>query len=438
MTTIERILDGSDAVALVGLGYVGLPLAVALGEKVRVIGFDVSERRVAELSGGVDSTGEVTSAELAGTSVEYTTDPARLAEAAFFIITVPTPITRDHRPDLGAVRSASATVGRFIRPGSIVVLESTVYPGVTEEVVAPVIERESGLKCGVDFKVGYSPERINPGDRVHTVRTVVKIVAGMDAETLDTVAALYSLVVEPGVHRAPSIMVAEAAKVIENTQRDVNIALMNECSAIFDRLGISTGDVLRAAGTKWNFLNFTPGLVGGHCTGVDPYYLVHRAKEVGVDAALIRAARQVNEEVGPRVAQAAVRLLEKADRRVEGAKVLILGISFKEDVCDIRNTKVAEVVSGLADLGAELTICDPLADEHGARQELGIILTPLEDAQKVDAVVLAVPHSIWGEFTAERLKSLFREGQDGIVIDVRGACDRFEIQRNGILYWSLH
>ncbi|MFO7577399.1 MAG: nucleotide sugar dehydrogenase, partial [Pelovirga sp.] len=341
MVTCEHIRAKEAKIALVGLGYVGLPLAAAFGRQAQVIGLDISARKIAELHNGFDATGELSSADLASTCIDFTSDAARLSEASFIIVTVPTPIDGNKRPDLTPVISASRTIGRNLRPGSIVVFESTVYPGVTEEICVPLLEEESGLRCGVDFKVGYSPERINPGDKVHTVDKIIKVVSGQDAQTLDTIASVYELVVTAGVHRAPSIKVAEAAKVIENTQRDLNIALMNELALIFGRLGISTRDVLAAAGTKWNFLRFTPGLVGGHCIGVDPYYLTYKAEEIGYNPQVILAGRRINDGMAKHVAEMTVKNLIHADKAVKGARVLVLGLTFKENVPDIRNSKVA-------------------------------------------------------------------------------------------------
>ncbi len=331
MVSIEQIKNRNAKIAVVGLGYVGLPLAAAFGHKADVIGFDIDERKMAQLREGNDTTGELTSAQLAATRLDYTTDPARLKEAQFLIVTVPTPIDGNNKPDLRPIESASRMIGANLAPGSIVVYESTVYPGVTEEIAVPILEEVSGLKCGVDFKVGYSPERINPGDKVHTVDKIIKVVAGQDTETLETVAQVYELVITAGVHRAASIKVAEAAKVIENTQRDLNIALMNELALIFGRMGIPTRDVLAAAGTKWNFLPFTPGLVGGHCIGVDPYYLTYKAEQIGYHPQVILAGRRINDGMGKHVAEQTVKKLIVADKAVKGARVLILGLTFKEN-----------------------------------------------------------------------------------------------------------
>ncbi|RMG98986.1 MAG: nucleotide sugar dehydrogenase, partial [Candidatus Dadabacteria bacterium] len=348
--------------AVVGLGYVGLPLAVAFGRKVPTLGFDVSEAKVAALRRGVDPTGELSADDLASTRIEYTTNPGDLRRASFVVVAVPTPIDRHKKPDLGPIVAASRSIGQNLTPGTVVVYESTVYPGVTEEVCVPVLERESGLACGRDFKVGYSPERINPGDKEHTLERIVKVVAGQDAETLEVVARVYETVVEAGVHRAPTIKTAEAAKVIENTQRDLNIALMNELSVIFNRMGIETRAVLEAAGTKWNFLRFTPGLVGGHCIGVDPYYLTYKAEELGYKPQVILAGRAINDGMGKYVAESTVKGLIRCGRAVQGSRVLVLGLTFKENVSDLRNSRVADVIAELRDYGVEVLAHDPLAD----------------------------------------------------------------------------
>jgi UDP-N-acetyl-D-galactosamine dehydrogenase len=438
MISFEQIAAGQAKVALVGLGYVGLPLAVALAGKVPVIGFDISAKKIDELRRGIDVTGEVSGDALKAVSIDYTTDPARLSAACFIIVTVPTPIDAFKRPDLRPVEGAARTIGRNLAKGSIVVFESTVYPGVTEEVAVPILEAESGLRCGVDFKVGYSPERINPGDKVHTVDKIVKVVSGQDAETLETVARVYELVVSAGVHRAPSIKVAEAAKVIENTQRDLNIALMNELAIIFGKLGIDTRAVLEAAGTKWNFLKFYPGLVGGHCIGVDPYYLTHKAESVGYHPQVILAGRRINDGMGKYVAENTVKELIRAGKAVKGARVLMLGLTFKENVPDIRNSKVVDVVRELEDYGVEVLIHDPLADAAEARHEYGVQLVELKDVGTVDAVVLAVAHEPFKVFGAPGVAQLCGRGVGcGVVVDVKGMLQRADVEAAGLRYWSL-
>ena len=410
MVTIQDIQHRRARIAVVGLGYVGLPLAAAFGRVAEVIGFDISEKKIRELQDGFDATGELSAQELAATRIDYTVDPARLAEAAFLVVTVPTPIDEHNRPDLRPLEAASRTIGRHLRKGAVVVYESTVYPGVTEDVCLPILEAESGLKGGVDFKVGYSPERINPGDKVHTVDKIVKVVSGQDAETLETVAAVYEMVVAAGVHRASGIKVAEAAKVIENTQRDLNIALMNELALIFGRLGIPTKDVLEAAGTKWNFLRFSPGLVGGHCIGVDPYYLTFKAEAIGYQPQVILAGRRINDGMGKHVAEMTVKKLIQADKAVKGSRVLVLGLTFKEDVPDIRNSKVIDIVRELAEYGVEILVHDPIADPEEVKHEYGLDLVGLEAAAPVDGVVLAVAHERFRELTPQHLGRLCANG----------------------------
>ena len=438
MVSIEQIKNRNAKIAVIGLGYVGLPLAAAFGHKADVIGFDIDERKMAQLREGHDTTGELTAAQLAATRLDYTTDPARLKEAQFLIVTVPTPIDGNNKPDLRPIESASRMIGANLTRGSIVVYESTVYPGVTEEIAVPILEEVSDLKCGVDFKVGYSPERINPGDKVHTIDKIIKVVSGQDAETLETVAQVYELVVTAGVHRAASIKVAEAAKVIENTQRDLNIALMNELALIFGRMGIPTRDVLAAAGTKWNFLPFTPGLVGGHCIGVDPYYLTYKAEQIGYHPQVILAGRRINDGMGKHVAEQTVKKLIVADKAVKGARVLILGLTFKENCPDIRNTKVVGIISELREYGVEVLVHDPMADSADARREYGFDLIDLGGLASVDAVIWAVAHSAFDTITPQVLKELCDNGNGcGVVMDVKGVLTRDEVEKVGLGYWSL-
>mgnify|MGYP001118781973 CR=1 FL=1 len=439
MVTVEQITSRRAKIALVGLGYVGLPLAAAFGKKAEVIGLDISARKIEQLTQGFDATGELSSAELTATAIDYTSDPARLGEAAFIIVTVPTPIDGNKRPDLTPVISASRSIGRHLAAGSIVVFESTVYPGVTEEICVPLLEEESGLTCGVDFKVGYSPERINPGDKVHTVDKIIKVVAGQDEDTLATVAGVYELVVTAGVHRASSIKVAEAAKVIENTQRDLNIALMNELALIFGRLGIPTRDVLAAAGTKWNFLKFTPGLVGGHCIGVDPYYLTYKAEEIGYHPQVILAGRRINDGMGKYIAETAVKQLIQADKAVKGARVLVLGLTFKENVPDIRNSRVIDIINELNEYGVKVLVADPLADTDEVRHEYGLELVDPLTVSPVDGVVWAVAHDHYtATFTPTALQTLCSYGSgSGVVIDVKGMLSAAAITNLGLRYWSL-
>lgn len=438
MVTIEDITTKEARIAVVGLGYVGLPLAAAFGRKVDVLGFEIDEIKVTQLRDGFDVTGEQTSEELASTKIDYTTDPAKIKTADFIIVTVPTPIDKNNTPDLRPMESASRMIGQNLKAGAIVVYESTVYPGVTEEICVPILEAESGLKCGADFKVGYSPERINPGDKVHTVDKIVKVVSGQDEETLETVARVYELVITAGVHRASSIKVAEAAKVIENTQRDLNIALINELALIFNKLDIPTMDVLAAAGTKWNFLKFTPGLVGGHCIGVDPYYLTHKAEQIGYLPQVILAGRRINDGMGKYVAENTVKQMIKVAKVIKDSRVLILGLTFKEDVPDIRNTKVVDIVHELEDYGVEVLIHDPLASAEEARLEYRLDLSDLDAVGKVDAIIYAVGHKAYAEMTADKLAKLCGNGNGtGVVVDVKCQLEKTEIEASGLSYWTL-
>ena len=438
MVTLEQIKNKDAKIGIVGLGYVGLPLAAAFGRIVDVIGFDIHEEKVKELIDGYDATGELTTEDLKTTTIDYTTDSSNLKRVDFIVVTVPTPIDENNNPDLSPMEKASITIGQNLKQGSIVVYESTVYPGVTEDICIPILERESGLKCGVDFKVGYSPERINPGDKVHTVDKIVKVVSGMDQETLETVAGVYELVVTAGVHRASSIKVAEAAKVIENTLRDLNIALINELALIFNKLDIPTQDVLAAAGTKWNFLKFTPGLVGGHCIGVDPYYLTHKAEQIGYLPQVILAGRRINDGMGKYVAENTVKQMIQSGKVIKGARVLVLGLTFKEDVPDIRNTKVVDIVSELSDYGVDVLIHDPLANSDEAWHEYGVELTPLDQAGKVDAVIYAVAHEQFKCLSVDDIAQLCTNGNGGgVVVDVKNALTRKDVEAAGMGYWSL-
>src|SRR6266550_1089494 len=379
-------------VALVGLGYVGLPIAVAFGRRGKVIGFDINKAKIEELQRGFDRTGEVSAGDLKATDVQYTSEPTDLKAADFIIVAVPTPINEALQPDLKALRMVSELIGKNMSPGTIVVFESTVYPGVTEDICLPILEKTSGLKAGIDFKVGYSPERINPGDKEHTLEKIVKVVSAQDADSLEVVASTYALVVKAGIHRASSIKVAEAAKVIENTQRDLNIALMNELALIFHKICIDTMEVLEAAGTKWNFLKFYPGLVGGHCIGVDPYYLTYKANALGYNPDVILAGRRINNNVGPFIAQKCVKMLTSLDVPLRKAKVGILGLTFKENVPDLRNSKIPDIVAELSQYGIEATVHDPLGNPHEAFEEYGIQIAPLDRLTGLDAVILAVAH----------------------------------------------
>ncbi len=439
MSLYEKIKNREEKISLVGLGYVGMPIAVSFAKNVNVIGFDISEEKVELYKKGIDPTKEVGDDVIKSTTVEFTADESKLKEAKFHIIAVPTPVNADHTPDLRPVESASRTVGRNLTKGSIVVFESTVYPGVTEEICIPILEKESGLKCGEDFKVGYSPERINPGDKVHRLETIVKVVSGMDEESLDIIAKVYELVVDAGVHRAESIKVAEAAKVIENSQRDINIAFMNELSIIFNKMGIDTKAVLKAAGTKWNFLNFSPGLVGGHCIGVDPYYLTYKAEQLGYHSQIILSGRRINDDMGKYVVENLIKNLIKADVPVKDAKVAILGFTFKENCPDTRNTRVIDIVNELKEYGINPMIADPEADAEEAKQEYGIIFDSVEDIKEMDAIVVSVGHDQFLKFTQEDFNKMFKEGtnESKVLLDIKGILERKEYESAGYKYWRL-
>jgi UDP-N-acetyl-D-glucosamine/UDP-N-acetyl-D-galactosamine dehydrogenase len=424
----------NETIAVIGLGYVGLPVAAALAKKFPgTVGFDISEKRVSELQSGHDRTGEISAAEMAQTSLRLTNDPNALADASFLIVTVPTPIDSENRPDLGPIKSACRLIAPRLKKGAIIVFESTVYPGVTDDVAGPLLESESGLKRGVDFKLGYSPERINPGDKVHRLESIIKIVSAEDEESLGRVKAVYGAIIEAGLHVASSIKVAEAAKVIENTQRDVNIALMNELALIFDRMGICTSEVLAAAGTKWNFLPFTPGLVGGHCIGVDPYYLTCAAERYGYRAEVILSGRRINDEMGANIGRKTIKLLIKKGKSLDHAKVGIFGLTFKEDVPDLRNSKVPDIVKELREYGIHPLIHDPLANAEEAANEYGLSLSPLEDMNNLDALILAVNHK---QYRGEGSKLYGRLAAEAVVIDVKSMLDRGDIP-HGAEYWGL-
>ncbi len=437
MDLYNHLISRKEKLALVGLGYVGMPIAVAFSRKIDVIGFDLNKAKIDLYRSGIDPTNEVGNEAIAACSVDFTADESRLQEAKFFIIAVPTPVNGDHTPDLTPVEGASKIVGRNMPKGSIIVFESTVYPGVTEEVCVPILEAESGLKYGVDFKVGYSPERINPGDKVHRLETIVKIVSGMDEETLDEVAKVYELVVEAGVHRAESIKVAEAAKVIENSQRDVNIAFMNELSIIFNKMGIDTKAVLEAAGTKWNFLKFQPGLVGGHCIGVDPYYLTYKAAQLGYRSQIISAGRRINNDMGKYCAETLVKKLIQADVPVKSAKVAILGFTFKENCPDTRNTKVIDIYRELQEYGITPIVSDPEADVAEAERLYGMKFVSMESLSELDAVVLAVAHNQFRSLTSKDMDKLYRLNARKVLLDLKGILDKKEYLAKDYLYWRL-
>lgn len=436
MSLCDELLSGNAALSVTGLGYVGMPIAVAFSKKMRVIGFDLNQSKIEAYNSGIDPTGEVGDDAVRDCTVEFTADERRLREARFHIVAVPTPVHDDHTPDLAPVEKASRMIGRNLVPGSIVVFESTVYPGVTEEICIPALEDSSGLECGRDFRVGYSPERINPGDKVHRLENIRKIVSGTDAETLEEVARVYGLVVEAGVHRAPSIMVAEAAKVIENSQRDINIAFMNELSIIFNRMGIDTRSVLEAAGTKWNFLRFTPGLVGGHCIGVDPYYLTYKADMMGYHSQVILSGRRINDGMGKYIAENVVKSLIRAEKPVKNARVAVLGFTFKENCRDTRNTKVFDIVNELREYGIEPYISDLWADADEARRLYGVEFTGMGSVRNMDAVIFAVAHREFAEMSIKEVGAFFGGGRR-VLIDVKGIFSRSEYEAAGYLYWRL-
>jgi UDP-N-acetyl-D-glucosamine/UDP-N-acetyl-D-galactosamine dehydrogenase len=422
-------------ICVVGLGYVGLPLAVAFGKIMRVFGFDVNKKKIEDLKRGIDSMKELSSAALKEADIEYTSDPSVIKKANFIIVAVPTPITDAKVPDMCFVESASELVGRNLSKGSIVVYESTVYPGTTEEVCVPILERESKMRCGEDFNVGYSPERINPGDKEHTIDRIVKVVSGMDEETLDKVATAYGLIVKAGVFKAKSIRVAEAAKVIENIQRDLNIALMNELSLIFERMDIQTKDVLAAAGTKWNFHKYYPGLVGGHCIGVDPYYLTYKAQELGYEPQIILAGRAINERMAEHIANKVVVSLSKTDKPLKDCRALILGLTFKENVNDCRNSKARDVITELEKYSVDVVAYDPLLDGAEVKRTFGIENLGLEKVGKVDCVILVSPHEEYRKLTLKKLKDMM--GKTPILMDIKGFYDRDEALSLGFIYDTL-
>lgn len=458
MNLYEKIINREEKISLIGLGYVGMPIALSFAKKAEVIGFDINENKINLYQSGIDPTNEVGNEAIKHTTVDFTCDETKLKEAKFHIVAVPTPIRGDKTPDLSPVESASRVVGRNLTKGAIVVYESTVYPGVTEDICVPILEEESGLKCGVDFKVGYSPERINPGDKEHRLETIVKVVSGMDEETLDTIAKVYEMVVKAGVHRAESIKVAEAAKVIENSQRDINIAFMNELSIIFNKMSIDTKSVLTAAGTKWNFLKFTPGLVGGHCIGVDPYYLTYKAEELGYHSQIILSGRRINDDMGKYVAENIIKKMIQANKQIKGSKVVILGITFKENCPDSRNTKVVDIILELKEYGVQVEVVDPVADVEEVKKEYDIPLYRLDEIRDVDVLVIAVAHDEFTNLKLENLKRLYKVSnleeeyisnevaatlsadsfnRKSILIDVKGIFDPKQAEDMNYLYWRL-
>jgi UDP-N-acetyl-D-glucosamine/UDP-N-acetyl-D-galactosamine dehydrogenase len=460
MNLYKRIINRDEKISLIGLGYVGMPIAVAFAKKVEVIGFDIHKEKIELYKSGIDPTKEVGNDVIKNTTIDFTSEEARLREAKFHIVAVPTPVKEDRTPNLKPVESASRILGRNLTKGSIVVFESTVYPGVTEEICVPILEKESGLVCGVDFKVGYSPERINPGDQEHRLENITKVVSGMDVETLEIVAKVYELVVDVGVYKAGSIKVAEAAKVIENAQRDINIAFMNELSIIFNKMDIDTKAVLEAAGTKWNFLKFSPGLVGGHCIGVDPYYLTYKAEQMGYYSQIILSGRKINDDMGKYVAESTVKKMIKSNKQINGAKVAIFGVTFKENCPDVRNTKVVDVIKELEEYDIEVKVVDPVADKEDLWNEYRLNLSNVEEIKDMDAVIFAVPHKEFETLSLYDLRVFFGakgyannatmdevaatsedtkhiETTNNVLMDIKGMFDRKEAEQLGFNYWRF-
>ena len=440
MELYEKIVNGEEKIALVGLGYVGMPIAVEFAKKVKVIGFDLNKEKIELYKNGVDPTNEVGDEVIKNTTVEFTSDERKLKEAKFHIVAVPTPVNQDKTPDLSPVEGASRTVGRNITKGSVVVFESTVYPGVTENICVPIIEKESGLKCGIDFKIGYSPERINPGDKVHTLSNIRKIVSGMDEESLETIKKVYDLVIQVGTYPVSNIKTAEAIKVVENSQRDINIAFMNELAMVFDRMGIDTNEVVDGMNTKWNALGFRPGLVGGHCIGVDPYYFTYEAEKLGYHSQIVLAGRKVNDGMGEFVADAAIKQLILAGKAVRDSKVVIFGLTFKENCPDIRNSKVEDIINRLRQYEIKPVVVDPWADSKEAYKEYGVELTDINDIKNADCVILAVGHKEFKELSTNDIDKMFintNSNKEKVIVDVKGILDKKEIDSLGYRYWRL-
>lgn len=437
MSLFEKLQSKEETLAVIGLGYVGLPIAVEFARKYNVAGFDVNQHKLDEYMNGVDVTDEVGDETIQNTTMTFTSNEADLKKSKFHVVAVPTPINTDKTPDLDPVIGASETVGRNLSKGSIVVYESTVYPGTTEEICIPILEKESGLECGKDFKVGYSPERINPGDKKNTLTQIVKVVSGSDEEALKVISDVYGSIIEAGVHEAESIKVAEASKVIENSQRDINIAFMNELSMVFNKMDIDTKAVLEAAGTKWNFLKFTPGLVGGHCIGVDPYYFTYKAEQLGYHSQIILSGRKINDDMGKHIASNIIKKMIKAKQGIDGSRVAILGLTFKENVPDVRNTKIIDIINELKEYGIEVLVHDPVAEPGEVHDEFNIHLCSDEGLKELDCVVLAVPHDEYMEtYGLDRLGSLYRNDKK-VLVDVKGVLDRKTCESKGYFYWSL-
>lgn len=439
MSLYQDIIEKKEKISLVGLGYVGMPIAVAFAKKVSVIGYDLNQEKINLYKKGIDPTNEVGDTAIRESSVEFTSDETKLKEAKFHIIAVPTPVNTDHTPDLSPVEGASRILGRNLSKGSVVVYESTVYPGVTENVCIPILEEESGLKCGVDFKVGYSPERINPGDKKHRLENIIKIVSGIDQEALCEIKDVYDLVIEAGTYPVSSIKTAEAIKVVENSQRDINIAFMNELAMVFDRMGIDTNEVVDGMNTKWNALGFRPGLVGGHCIGVDPYYFTYEAEKLGYHSQIILNGRIVNDGMGRYVANMAVKKMIAVGQAPKKSNVVILGLTFKENCPDIRNSKVADIIQSLNEFGIEPNIVDPWAKEEEAYREYGVKLIRLKDVRDADCVIVAVAHNEFRKMEMEEIKRLFEESEEGnkVLIDVKGIYDVDVLEKSGLCWWRL-
>lgn len=440
MSLYEKIKNGEENLSLVGLGYVGMPIAVAFAKKgVKVIGFDLNSAKIDLYKSGIDPTKEVGDEVIKNTTVEFTADETRLKDAKFHIVAVPTPVNTDHTPDLAPVIGASEIVGRNLTKGSVVVYESTVYPGVTEDVCVPILEKESGLKCGVDFKIGYSPERINPGDKVHRLENIHKIVSGMDKECLEEIKNVYDLVIEVGTYPVSTIKTAEAVKVVENSQRDINIAFMNELAMVFDKMGIDTNEVVDGMNTKWNALGFRPGLVGGHCIGVDPYYFTYEAEKLGYHSQIILNGRIVNDSMGAFVADAAIKQMIEVGQAPKKSKVVILGLTFKENCPDTRNSKVDDIIKRLNEYGIEPVVVDPWASERDAKREYNVTLTPLSEVEDADCVIVAVAHNEFKALSLNDIKALFKNVNDAekVLIDVKGLYKVSELDKSGMKYWRL-
>lgn len=439
MKLYNDLVNKEEKIAIIGLGYVGMPIAVAFSKKVNVIGFDLNKQKIEIYKSGVDPTNEIGDKEIKEANVEFTSEESKLKEAKFFIVAVPTPINLDKTPNLSPIEGASKIIGRNLSKGSTVVYESTVYPGVTEDICIPILEEESGLKCGIDFKIGYSPERINPGDKEHRLENIVKIVSGIDQDSLEEISKVYELVIDAGVHKAESIKVAEAAKVVENSQRDINIAFMNELAMVFDRMGIDSMAVINAMNTKWNALKFYPGLVGGHCIGVDPYYFIYEAERLGYHSQIVLSGRKINDSMGKFIADATIKKLISADKVVKKSKVVFLGMTFKENTPDTRNSKVIDIINSIREYGIEPIIVDPVADAEGAKQEYNIDIEDFENVKNADCVILSVAHDQFKKLSLKDIDSLYGDfaNNEKILIDVKSLFKSSDVESMGYQYWRL-